>query len=323
MTPTPPLATITFLLTIEETPIAGAPIRIDTETQKTDSDGKITKALSIDQHHSVETGLEAIAFEPLYETGASLAARNPVKLPATRLVSSDKAPCRVLVGGEPNIYFGTTNSTDHALSVPLEYTELNAIYSVTGGATPAETFAPGASGFIVRENHFETPTGLYGVWKFLGQNVTVPAIPDMCADTGVPGACQRISDRQLLSPFNYARRAIVRMIREANTAARLGRWRPDGTRRTSRMIYTRGAHVLVKMRRLLVARSGDKFVCELTPMSCSLIRVSKSEVIKTFSTLYDLRFPRGLEHLGKRKAQEVKGLRAVLRGVPDSYVVCE
>lgn len=283
----------------------------------------MSQALTLGQSHVVETGLEAIAFEPLNETGAQLAARNPITIAATRLVRADKTPCRVVVGGAPNIYFGSSNSTDHALTVPLELNELNSIYSVSGGAVPAETFAPGASGFFVPEHHFLTTNGLQGVWKFLGQSVTVPQTPEVCADTGVPGECRYLSDSQLLSPVDYTRRAILRMVREATRAARIGRWKPDGLKQTSAMIFTRGARVIVKLRRFLVAQSGEKFVCDVAPMSCSTIRIPKDVVIKTFSTLYDLKFPRGLEYLKKRKQPEVAGLKTVLSGLPDAYVMCE
>ena len=323
VTPTPPLATITFLLTIEETPIPGAPIVIDAVPLKTDIDGKVSRALTLGQRHSVETGLEAIAFESLHETGAELAARNPVKLAATRLVRADKTPCRVVVGSTTNIYFGSSNSTDRSLSVPLELNELNSIYSVTGGAFPPETFAPGASGFFIPEHHFLTPDALQGVWKFLGQTVLVPPLPEVCADTGVPGECRYLSDSQLLSPVDYTRRAILRLVREATKAARVGRWKPDGTKQTSIMILTRGARVMVKMRKLLAAKSGEKFVCDVTPRSCTAVRIPKDTLIKTFSTLYDLKFPRGIEYLKKRKQGEVTGLKAVLGGLPDTYVVCE
>ncbi len=317
------MATITFLLTIEETPIAGAPIVIDAETQKTDVDGKVTKPLTIGQLHTVETGLEAIAFEALRETGAQLAARSPVQLAATRLIRANKTPCRVVVSGAPNIFFGSSNSTDHALSVPLELNELNAIYSVSGGASPPEIFAPGSSGFFIPEHHFLTANGLQGVWKFLGESVVVPQTPEVCADTGVPGECRYLSDAQLLSPIDYTRRAILRMVREATRAARVGRWKPDGTKQTSMMILSRGARVMVMMRRFLAAKSGDKFVCDIAPMSCSTIRIPKDVLIKTFSTLYDLKFPRGLEYLKKRKQGEVAGLKTVLNGLPNAYVVCE
>ncbi len=283
----------------------------------------MTKPLTIGQLHTVETGLEAIAFESLRETGAQLAARNPVKLAATRLVRADRTPCRVVVSGAPNIFFGSSNSTDHALSVPLELNDLNSIYSVSGGASPPEIFAPGLSGFFIPEHHFLTANGLQGIWKFLGESVAVPQTPEICADTGVPGECRYLSDAQLFSPVDYARRAILRMVREATKAARVGRWKPDGTKQTSAMILARGARVMVKMRRFLAAKSGEKFVCDVAPMSCSTTRIPKDVLIKTFSTLYDLKFPRGIEYLKKRKQTEVTGLKAVLSGLPDAYVVCE
>lgn len=77
------------------------------------------------------------------------------------------------------------------------------------------------------------------------------------------------------------------------------------------------------MRRFLAAKSGEKFVCDVAPLSCTAVRIPKDTLIKTFSTLYDLKFPRGLEYLKKRKQPEVSGLKTVLSGLPDAYVVCE
>jgi hypothetical protein len=313
---------ITFRLLIEETPIAGAPLVIDAQTQTTDTNGEVTASLSIDGRHSITTGLEALAFEPILETGSKLAERNPVNIEASRLVRSSQPPCRVLVGGNQNLFFSTLNTSDHALEVPLQHPSLNSILSITGGAIPPETFAPGSSGFVLPESDFLTPSGLYGVWNFLGQSITVPISPEVCADTGVPGECVGISDAELLKPFVYTRRVILRLAMEANRAARAGTWRSNGSG-FSKTFLRRGAAVLARMKREIIRSTGDKFVCEIAPMSCTTVQVSEASLIKAFASIYDATFPRGLEKLGKRKIREVTDFRRFLAGTPKEYVVCQ
>jgi len=222
-----------------------------------------------------------------------------------------------------NLYFGTLNTTDRTLSVPLEYQSLNSIESVTGGATPEELFAPGSSGFAVPETNFVGTTGLYGVWKFLGQVIPIPTEPEVCSDTGVPGECRGISDTQLLKPFEYTRRAVIRMVTEANRAARINKWRTDNSAKFSKAFLRRSAAILAKMKRELVRSNGNKFVCDVGPMACTHVRISSTTLIRSFSTLYDIKFPRGLEHLAKLRKREVTGFKALLGSTPLDYFVCE
>jgi len=313
---------ITFKLLVEETPIAGAPLIIDAQTQTTDTNGEVTTSLTVDNQHSITTGLEALTFDPILETGSELAQRNPVRIEGTRVVRSSQAPCRVLVGGDPNLFFPTFNSADHALSVPLEYQALNSMLSVTGGATPAEIFASGSSGFAVPESEFVTQDGLYGVWNFLGQSVLIPPSPEVCAGTGVPGECSVITDTELLRPFDYTRRAILRLAAEATRIARAKGVRTGGTS-FSKAFLRRGAAVLATMQREIIRSKGDKFICEVAPMSCTTVRISQPKLTKAFGSIYDLKLPRNLEHLRKRKGREVGDFKKLLVGGTQEYIVCE
>ncbi len=300
----------------------GAPLIIDSQTQTTDANGEVTTSLEVDTQHSITTGLEALDFDPILETGENLSLRNPVLIEATRLVRSAQPPCRVLVGGGQNIFFSTLNSAEHALSVPLLYPSLNSLLSVTGEATPAEVFTSGSSGFVVPESDFTTPTGLYGVWNFLGQSVVIPSSPEVCADTGVPGECSVITNSELLRPFDYTRRAIRRV---ANEGLRLSR---QGVARSykssfSKAFLRRGAAVLAGMRREIIRSKGDKFICEVVPMSCTTVRVSEARLLKAFSSIYDTKFPRALNHLHKRKPRELRKFKKLLGTTPLTYVTCQ
>jgi hypothetical protein len=237
-------------------------------------------------------------------------------------VESRQLPCRLLVGGNQNLYFPTFNSTDHALTVPLQYQSLNSILSVTGGASPPEAFPPGSSGFVVPESDFLTSNGLYGVWNFLGQSVLVPPSPDICTDTGVPGECSVITDTELLRPFDYTRRTILRLAMEATRASRAGSWNPHGSG-FSKTFLRRGAAVLARMKREIIRSKGDKFICDVAPMSCTTVRVSQVNLLKAFASLYDTKFPRGLDHLKKRKDKEVRDFKKFIGRAPQEYFVCD
>jgi hypothetical protein len=58
-------------------------------------------------------------------------------------------------------------------------------------------------------------------------------------------------------------------------------------------------------------------------MACTHVRISSSTLIRSFSTLYDMKFPRGLEHLAKLRKREVAGFKALLGSTPLDYFVCE
>jgi hypothetical protein len=194
--------------------------------------------------------------------------------------------------------------------------------SVTGGATPAEIFASGSSGFAVPESEFVRQDGLYGVWNFLGQSVPIPLSPDVCADTGVPGECSVITDTELLRPFDYTRRAILRLAAEATRIARAKGGRSAGAS-YSKAFLRRGAAVLATMQREIIRSKGDKFICDVAPMSCTTVRISQPKLIKAFSSIYDVKLPRNLEHLRKRQAREVGDFEKFLIGGTREYIVCE
>jgi hypothetical protein len=318
-----PAAPITFRLTINETPIAGAPLRIDSSTESTDSNGEVVANLSLADPHSVESGLPAISFTPIYETGSMLAARSPVTINAERLVSSPDAPCRVSVGGTPSIYFSAVNTTDQALSIPLSYSLLNSIYSVSGEATPPEDFAPGSGGFAVPERYFIKPDDtLAGVWNFLGQQVVIGESPGICTDRGVPGDCQAIDATTLKIPFMHARSVIVRLARQAVIEAKRGRWKgSNGSYKIP--FFARGVRALASIDAAVNIKSGSAFTCPTTPLTCTLRTVDRARARGAFRYIFKGTPPRGLEHLYRRVDREAKAFEQELRKVPAKYVVCQ
>jgi hypothetical protein len=313
---------VTFKLTILNTPIAGAPVQVNAETKITDSEGQFVASLDNATLYTISTGLAAISFDPILETGGALTARSPVTIEAQRLITPAEDPCRILINGVPHVYFSSNNVTDQTLTVPLAYTSLNQMLSVTGQATPAENFAPGTSGFSLPESYFTSGTTLMGVWKFLGLDVTITPDLQVCADRGVPGQCEAIDPTVLRSPFEYTRSTILKLTNLSLAAARSGKWR--GTNgRYSVPFMSRGAKALAYMEQVFRSSNGQNFSCEVVPMSCSVQRVPKKELAKSFAKIFEGRVPRGLEDVTRRSKKEIAAFERLMRKVPNTYVKCD
>lgn len=307
---------------ISKTPVAGAPVQVNTDSKMTDANGQFTASLENSTFYAISSGLEAISFTPLYETGGQYAARSPVTIEATRLITPAEDPCRLVIGGTPHIYFSSVNSTDHTLTVPLTYTELNAMHSVTGQAVPAESFAAGTSGFSVPESYFGSGTSLTGVWKFLGQNITVSSSLQVCTDRGVPGSCDLLDPAQLRSPFEYTRRVILKLTNLSLSAARSGKWK-GAEGKFSVPFLTRGARALATMEKAFKDSKSQNFVCEVIPKSCTLKRIPKADLRKAFAKIFSGKVPRGLEHISGMSKRELLLFQRELRRLPENYVTCE
>lgn len=291
-------------------------------TKFTNIEGQFVASMENSTYYTVSSGLEAISFTPLYETGGSFAARSPVTIEASRLIRASDQPCKVIIGGTPNIYFSSTNTTDRTLTVPLTYSQLNSMFSVTGQAVPPENFAPGTSGFSIPEAYFRSGTNLTGLWKFLGQDVALSNTIQVCTDRGAPGNCETLDPAKLKSPYDYTRRVIMKLTNLSLAAARSGRWR--GVNGQYRVPFlTRGASALAAMDRLLRNDGRQAYVCEVTPSSCITKRVPKSELVKAFAKIFDGQVPRGLEHISKTSSREVAAFQRELRKLPDRYVICK
>lgn len=320
-TPTPPITDVTFKLVIAQTPIAGAPVMVNSITKFTNLDGQFVASMENSTYYTVSSGLEAISFTPLYETGGSFAARSPVTIEASRLIRASDQPCKVIIGGTPNIYFSSTNTTDRTLSVPLMYSQLNSMYSVTGQAVPPENFAPGTSGFSIPEAYFKSGTSLTGLWKFLGQDVALSNTIQVCTDRGTPGNCEALDPTKLKSPYDYTRRVIMKLTNLSLAAARSGKWRSvNGQYRVP--FLTKGATALATIDRLLRNDGRQAYVCEVTPSSCVSKRVPKAEILRAFATIFTGQVPRGLQHISNMSQRETAAFQRELRKLPDRYVVC-
>jgi hypothetical protein len=313
---------VVFKLSIQLTPIAGAPIQINADTNITDENGEVSADLATTSLYAISSGLEAVSFVPLLETGTSFAQRSPVALAAQRLISTTQPPCRLVMGGAPHLYFESTNTSDKSLEVPLRYSPLNSMYSVTGQAIPPELFAPGTSGYTVLESHFVSGTARTGRWRFLGQESVVPTTPSVCADKGVPGACTVIDQETLRLPFTHTSRVIRKLVNLSRAAARTGRWKPTGGAFTNPFV-SRGATALKMMEGVFSDSLEQNFRCELAPLSCTTKQVPKKALVKAFRKIFEGRVPRGLQHVFQTATREISTFERLLRKLPNRYTSCE
>jgi hypothetical protein len=226
------------------------------------------------------------------------------------------------MGGSPYMYFSFMNRLDRSLSIPLMYSPLNTLYSVTGQAVPPEVFAPGTSGFTIAESHFFNGTALAGRWRFLGQEVVVPAAPEVCADRGMPGSCAVIDQEVLRLPFEHTRRVIVKLASLSVAAARAGKWKGAAGRFTIPFL-SRGATALQSMEVTFSESSGQNFVCDVTPMSCTTKQVPKKGLVKAFRRIFEGKVPRGLEHVAQTAKREIAAFERQLNKLPNSYTSCQ
>ena len=273
--------------------------------------------------YSVSSGVEAISFPMLYDDGATFALQSPVHIAASRLVSSGTAPCRVLVGGVPHIYFSTSNQSSAALSVPLIFPGINSIYSVTGAAAPPELFAPGVGGFVVPESHFANSSGLVGEWRFLGTTTALSLSPERCSSEGVGGECVKLSEEILSNLFAYTQAVINKLIRQSNTAAQRGQWAP--VKGKFRLPFLKNAaRALMTMRQQSNTPDRSLFLCEQEQMmnACQRVVVRKEESRAAFDKVFSGSWPKGLRKIQRQRTKEGANFRRELAKLPDSYVSC-
>lgn len=322
VTPTPPYTDVVFRLSISETPIAGAPVQVNAETKTTDSNGEFTATLMRVDSYTISSGLEAISFTPLYDTGSNFALQSPVSIAATRLISSVNDPCRVVIKGASHIYFSTNNLTDHLLTVPLEYQGINSIYSETGQAVPPEDFVSGTSGFWIPESHFTRGATLNGIWKFLGQDVVVSSDSRFCVDVTVPGGCRPLEATVLVLPFRHTRQVVSKIMATSVASARRNGWSATDNA-TAAPFLSRSAKALAIMGRLSADSSRTNFVCEVTPMSCKAKRVSKVALRKVFSNIFVGAMPPGIGSTATLSKREIAAFNSMLKKLPESYSSCK
>lgn len=298
---------------------------VNSQSQITDDDGSIAVSMESGRYYSITSGLSAVTFDALYDSGANFIARGDQIIEAQRLVSAIIPACLITVGSEQKVYFSTLNSTDVTHQIPLTL-KANRIYSVTGGALPPEYFAPSTNGFTVPVAEFTRDGSLAGVWNFLGQTVEVSDNLEICADSGNPAQCTAISQEQLRSPIRYTRETVVRLSKLANLLAKKGVWK--GMKgKFSAPFLARGAKIIATMQKMLAPTTrGTVYVCPSPPVAaCSYMSLQpfKSTSQRNFGGLFAKPIPKGLESLARRSTTEARQFKTEsLDRLPNDVWIC-
>jgi hypothetical protein len=276
------------------------------------------------KYYAVSSGLSAVTFSSLYDSGGNFIAQGDRVIEAQRLVSAGPV-CRVTSGGVKNLYFSTVNSTDETKVVSRMY-KANRMYSVTGGAAPPDYFPPGTSGFMVPESHFNQGTAINGIWYFLGQNVTVNNEVPICADTGSPAQCSVVTQDQLRAPIAYTRAVVVRLTKMASALAKKGVWKASNGA-FAMPFWGRGASAIAAMQKALEGTTrGTAYVCDSQPApSCTLTSLTGFKRIaqSKFGGLFRTPIPKGLSSIAKLGPQEGRRFKAsTLDKLPNAVWIC-
>lgn len=313
---------VNYTVKIAQTPIAGIPVMVNAQAQITDDNGAIAVSMNTGQYYAVSSGLSAVSFAPLYDSGVNFINRGDQVIDATRLVSVVGPACRIDVGGVPNVYIATNNSTDVTHVVPKIY-KANRIYSVTGGAIPPDFFAPGASGVTLPEQHFSQGSGLTGVWNFLGQSVEIASDIKMCADTASPGECQVID---LRTPIDATRSMVLRLSQVASSVAKKTSNRSLKGKLVSAFL-TRGAKAIVALRyEIAPTTKGTTYTCAAKPaVTCTSFSLAryKQVAMASYTKLFARPLPSGLQSVPRMASIEGRKFKTnVLDKLPESVWYC-
>jgi hypothetical protein len=312
-------------LTIDSTPIPGAPIKIDSNIFTTDSKGEISRGLWTTHFYTIESPLDAIAFSPRYGTGTALSSLGSVALQGSRRVQAAGPACKMLVGGNPQIYFSTLNTSARTITIPAEYPDLNSVYSRTGTTTPLRSFPAGTGGFAVPYSDFSFPTGIYGLWTFLGQEIAVTNNLPICSDSMVADQCHRLTPAIFQAPIDETRLTLQTITNLALGAAKSGRWKPSGSGGVFAIPFLKnGAKALAQMSKILdITNTQARFVCSTPSTSCRAVIIPKKALENAFLLIFKGKIPAGLQFIVSRQKRELAAFRKTLADLPNSYIICD
>jgi hypothetical protein len=296
-TPTPPSSPsdVTFQLSIDDTPLAGAPVAINSDSLLTDERGEIVAPLLPDKQYNVSSGLAAIHFDPLSSPGKELIEIQPVKLKATRLLVPHDEPCRISIDDELKIYFSVDNISDKVLTIDPKFEGLNTVYSVHDQITPPIHFPLGISGFSAPQDYFIHGGNFVGIWALLGLEIPVNATPPVCRNP-IPRGCAPILEPSFADLQAHAKKTILELVKMANKAAQANRWR--GSRgKYARQLLKNSARALASIRYLLKDAKAENYTCEILPSSCIVIKTPKRSLMQAFRLLGKPAPPRELNEI--------------------------
>ena len=115
---------------------------------------------------------------------------------------------------------------------------------------------------------------------------------------------------------------ILKLTNLSIAAARTGKWK-GASGGFSVPFLARGARALVTMEKVFRDSKAQSYVCEVTPMSCTVKRIPKQSLVKAFAQIFKGKVPRGLEHLSSMSKREIALFQREMRKLPEKYVTCD
>jgi hypothetical protein len=349
MTPTAgPAVVLNAIVSIEDTPLASAPIQFGAVVATSDENGLISVSVPRDSSADVASALKAIKIEKIADTPTEVLAGSGLELEniatqrggfidivASRRVNPEPI-CRVFDSnlGVEALRFPFTNRYGESLSV--DSAGLNSISSPSGVPYPSASFGstdltlpPGYLGFTWPVEYFTWFDSTQGreivsaTWKLIGKEVSVSQgaqdIP-ICQDSGGLGDCSPLSQSLTNRVYEQAFSSVTVLSNEAMKLKKKGVWRPTGKIRTP--YYAVAADSLRSIRALLRLPPGSLVCGGITPQSCRQVEIPKAQLQQQVDRIFKTKLPRALRSLVRFIPAERKKFRAELSKLPDRYVTC-
>ena len=329
--PTPAVATLSFQVVINSTPVPSLPVSVAGTPINTDPSGYISTTADSSASITVETGLPAVSFTPFTGRAGNLHGLTVV-IEATRLIEPLPEICSVMVGNVPSIFFPYSNKSGVALSVPLSLNRLNRMLSPSGVAAPAGIFAPGltGNGFTLPMSHFQSGPALVGTWEFLATKVTVPASPSTCAANGNPNPTATPTPQPVPSCtsfdlsiiFTEAKRTITDLSEESVKAAARKEWKPVGN---VRQPFLKGGAASLNQIISIVKKAGKNlYSCTAPPTTpaCTAKTIDKNQIKSAFNLIFPKKLPSGLARVKKRIPIEKARYGLIVGNLPTTLYSC-
>jgi hypothetical protein len=291
----------------------------------TDEMGEVRRVFISKAPVRIESGLSAVIFDPVVDTGLGLEMQNPVTIAATVLLSpyaSDATQCEVIVGRQRSVFFRYVNYSAMGLQVPVG--GMNT-FLTSGEAVPETLFAPGLNGFVTPLDSFFNGYDYDGTWVFLGKTVPLQFPLPVCTDSGTGADCRVITARELKKIRDFFKSVVQRYNDTADellahrrvddlTWERARRWRYDFRERSDRLLTS----VTRRLRRIL----PPVFFCGEPPPQCRVKTFPHPVLHIYFDRLVGRSPPYLLAELAKKSKRDRRRFRALLSKYPQVYHRC-
>ncbi len=273
----------------------------------------------------IESGLPAVYFDTIVDTGLGLETQHPVTIAATVLLSpygGDATQCEVLVGQQRSVFLRYVNHSSMGLSVPLG--GLNSFFT-SGDAVPETLFAPGLNGFVTPLDRFFKGGAYTGSWVLLGRTIPLQFPLPVCTDSGAGSDCRVITARDLrkirvlfasiVEHYNdKADQVLARARGNDDTRERARRWRSEFRERSDKLETA----VVQRLRRI----QPPVFFCGEPPPQCATKTFPQPVFQILFDRLIGRRPPYPFSELVKMNKRDRRRFRTLLSKYPQVYHRC-